>query len=85
MDLVWEIKSPETVVSVFFVESMILVAADVNELIVSVTVLVVDPTVVVTEPITEPKSIESARLIKKSKNAKTFIALLIYYFILITI
>ena len=52
MDLVWEIKSPETVVSVFFVESMILVAADVNELIVSVTVLVVDPTVLVTEPIT---------------------------------
>lgn len=62
---------------------MMLVAADVNELIESVTVLVVDPTVEVTEPITEPKSIDRESFIIMNKSANIFITLLIYYFILI--
>lgn len=66
---------------VCFVESIILVAADVKEFIVSVTEVVVDPTVFVTEPITEPKSIASEILIKKNRSVNIFIVLLIYYFI----
>lgn len=62
-------------------ESIILVAADVKEFIVSVTEVVVDPTVFVTEPITEPKSIASEILIKKNRSVNIFIVLLIYYFI----
>jgi hypothetical protein len=55
---------------------------DVKELIVSVTDVVVDPTVLVTvdvtEPIIDPISIENEIVIKKKKSCNVFIALLIY-------
>ena len=58
---------------------------DVKELIVSVTDVVVDPTVLVTvdvtEPIIDPISIENEIVIKKKKSCNIFIALLIYYII----